>query len=169
MTSEPTAESFAEQFGDKSEVALPPIGYREMESHETIQRGDVFYGADPPSDPPRIHKSLSIGFTPAHSIHRYRYFRPVEQPEPTYTISQAIDKIVDGLVLEWVDDANDSTAVAIFGIVYEVKTNGRRIEWWCRGSGYNYCGTKDTAKSQCLDDYKSRFRAEIEKAVKLCE
>lgn len=162
MTSEPTAESFAEQFGDKSEVALPPIGYREMESHETIQRGDVFYGADPPSDPPRIHKSLSIGFTPAHSIHRYRYFRPVEQPEPTYTMQQAIDRIVDGLVLEWVVSpiADYCRAVTVMGNYYTYADR-----WIDIFDNEFPCESMDHAKELCLRDYKSRFRAEIEKAV----
>ncbi len=51
------------------------LGYRPMLPNEIIQEGDVFYGSDPPGEHPQFHKSLSIGYTPAHSIHGYLYFR----------------------------------------------------------------------------------------------
>ena len=56
-------------------ITLPPRGYRELVSDEIIIKGDLYYGSDPLNDPPKLHKSLSIGWTPGHSIHGYRYFR----------------------------------------------------------------------------------------------
>jgi hypothetical protein len=50
-------------------------GWRKLRPNEIIKKGDVFYGSDPPGDPPKHHKALSIGYTPAHSVHKHRYFR----------------------------------------------------------------------------------------------
>lgn len=67
----------------ENETELPPKGYRLMESDEIIQQGDVFFGADPPDDPAKIHRALSIGYTPGHSFHGYLYFRKIESDKVT--------------------------------------------------------------------------------------
>jgi len=59
-------------------LKLPPTGYRELNPLETIIQGDLFYGQDPPNDPPKLHPSLSIGYTPSRSVHGYRYFRKIK-------------------------------------------------------------------------------------------
>lgn len=53
-----------------------PSGYRRVDSGENIRCGDIFYGSDPPGDPPAFHAALSLGWTPAH-VHGYEYFRPL--------------------------------------------------------------------------------------------
>ena len=56
-------------------ITLPPHGYRKLARNEIIFDGDIFYGSDPLDDLPKLHKSLSVGFTPAHSVWGYVYFR----------------------------------------------------------------------------------------------
>jgi hypothetical protein len=56
-------------------VVLPPPGWRELRSGETIEQGDRFWGSDPPCDSPALHRALSIGWTPADNACGYRYFR----------------------------------------------------------------------------------------------
>lgn len=119
MTSEPTAESFAEQFGEK------PVCDVDVVTCE--------------------------------------YQFPDEQPEQTYTMPQAVDKIVDGLVLEWVVSpiADYRRAVTVMGNYYTYADR-----WIDIFDNEFPCESMDHAKELCLRDYKSRFRAEIEKAVK---
>ena len=96
--------------------------------------------------------------------------------EPTYTMSQAIDRTVDGLRLEWVGSAQRQAAETVFGeyVVYESGTCSGDASWFWHmeeyASGdYEADGCADNmthAKAQCLADYRTRFRAELEKAVK---
>lgn len=135
MTSEPTAESFAEQFGEK------PVCKVDVVTCE--------------------------------------YQFPDEHPEPTYTMQQAINKIVGGLVLEWGGRTERVAAKTVFGeyVVYLAGTESHG-QWWSWhlepvGGDYIANGEADASGedgrlkvlNQCLDDYKSRVRAEIEKAV----
>jgi len=52
-----------------------PAGWRELRRDEIIERGDKFWGADPPCDPPQFHTALSVGWTPADNVCGYRYIR----------------------------------------------------------------------------------------------
>lgn len=107
------------------------------------------------------------------------YQFPDEHPEPTYTMQQAVDKIVDGLVLEWGGRTERVAAKTVFGeyVVYLAGTESHG-QWWSRhlepvGGDYIANGEADAsgedgrlkALGDCLDDYKSRVRTEIEKAV----
>lgn len=98
--------------------------------------------------------------------------RRAEQPEPTYTILQAIDRIVDGLRLDWVEDSSSSV---VFGGVSSCATmfGKYRVNWGNSAvffpnvmRGYReYADSIDHGKQLCLEDYRTRFRAELEKAV----
>ena len=138
--SEPTAESFAEQFGEK------PVCDVDVATCE--------------------------------------YQFPDEHPEPTYTMQQAIDRIVDGLVLEWVDYGElvrvENNWLGYFTVRSDkiIRPTGVTVEYawgfrahdgrdtperprYVRGK----CKSFESGKAACLELYRARFRAEIEKAV----
>ena len=50
-------------------------GWKKLGDNEIIQKGDEFYASDPLGDPPRWHKSLSVGYRPRDSVYGYVYFR----------------------------------------------------------------------------------------------
>ena len=92
----------------------------------------------------------------------------------TYTMSQAIDRIVDGLRLEWkTHTAWAFVANTIFhdsgkypnGLRYYVDHRGDKFMYWIGSNLTCYqCESLDHGKQLCLADYRTRFRAEIEKA-----
>ena len=87
-----------------------------------------------------------------------------EQPtaEPRYTLAEAIDKILDGLRLEWEEDAFYGKC----SIDYRIYKNSYGHWYSSRQFGPRPCDSIDHGKQLCLADYKNRFRAEIERAVK---
>lgn len=173
MTSEPTAESFAER--DRFNVLRI--------SGEPSMADAVRYG-DAQSVWGSIASDLHVRFwnavnafaeaTPL-SVKRQKAVSSIEEivvevvrsntaPEPTYTMQQAIDKIVDGLVLEWVASpiTDYCRAVTVIGKYYTYADR-----WIDIFDNEFPCESMDHAKELCLRDYKSRFRSGIEKAVKL--
>jgi len=241
MTSEPTAESFAEQFGDKpvcngdsfqSRVSLwMQACFGDEISRDIVERNHRFL-----EESLELVQSMGATASEAHQLVDYVFGRPVgeptqetggvmvtlaalclaagmdmdqlaeielgriwgkveqirakqaskpkhsplpQHPEPTYTMQQAVDKIVDGLVLEWDGRTERVAAKTVFGeyVVYLAGTESHG-QWWSWhlepvGGDYIANGEVDAsgedgrlkALRECLDDYKSRFRAEIEKAV----
>ncbi|CAB4191452.1 hypothetical protein UFOVP1229_32 [uncultured Caudovirales phage] len=90
---------------------------------------------------------------------------PPVKPEPTYTMSQAIDRIIDGLRLEWVEHEQGHWVAITQFCTYMANEGG--LSWWRVGTGdVKPCDSIEHGKQLCLADYRTRFRAEIEKAVK---
>ncbi len=95
--------------------------------------------------------------------------------EPRYTLAEAIDKIVDGLRLEWLRPHPSESYVD------ESYVDAESFDGWYRSTpdaAYfrrsHECSWTviqeslggESNKAACLADYKTRFRAEIERAVK---
>lgn len=97
------------------------------------------------------------------NVAHYLELRKQVEAEQTYTISQAIDRIVDGMRLEWEKPPRGSVWRADgLGATYFAAND----VWWADGDGVDHeCELLEHAKAQCLADYRTRFRAEIEKAV----
>ncbi len=93
-----------------------------------------------------------------------------EQPtaEPRYTLAEAIDKIVDGLRLEWrVVTSEYSYSECVIGAsMYRLQFDGQGWFYAINKRRYTRCATYEDGQNYCLADYKTRFRAEIERAVK---
>lgn len=87
------------------------------------------------------------------------------EPEPTYTMQQAIDKIVGGLVLEWVVITTEYSECTMMGWKYRLEFDGQGWFYAINDRQYTRCATYDDGANYCLDDYKSRFRAEIERNI----
>lgn len=152
LTASPSADQFAEQFGDKP-----------------VCKGEVW-----DDDPhPGMASMAEIEAWERRNVNRTK-------PEPTYTMQQAIDRIVDGLCLVWGGRIERVAAKTVFGeyVVYLAGTESHG-QWWSWhleqvGGDYIANGEVDAcdddgrlkALSDCLADYKSRLRAELEKAVK---
>ena len=88
-----------------------------------------------------------------------------------YTLAEAIDKILDGLRLEWFErdgrnvtghlaESFDGWYLATYHKAYFRRS--QQCEWF----ELREVGGIEENKNYCLADYKSRFRAEIERAVK---
>lgn len=99
----------------------------------------------------------------------YLELRNQQPAEPTYTMSQAIDRIVDGLRLEWKDDGprgrikNDWTAIRR-GVMYRVIQFHDRIV--CITPLANIVVDSVLAgKDICLTEVKNEVQAELEQAV----
>lgn len=93
-----------------------------------------------------------------------------------YTMQQAIYRIVDWLVLEWEPHtAWAFVATTILhdsgkdprGLRYYVDHRGDRFMYWIGANlTCHQCESIEHGQQLCLEDYKARFQAEIEKAVK---
>lgn len=157
VTSEPAAESFAEQCGDE------PVCNGEVKRGENLLRT----------------QSVTVGAIGTHAIVEcdnsddardvWKFLESLAGAEPTYTMQQASDRIVDGLVLDW---------KKLTPHWFQAKTEFFQYGVWRRRSGSSiYCGEEtedassmvatsfDDGKRKILELHKSRFRAEIEKAV----
>lgn len=90
------------------------------------------------------------------------------EQEQTYTMSQAIDRIVDGLRLEWARwETSDYVVTESFDGWYLATTHRayfRRSQECAWSELWEVDGIEEN-KKYCLADYRTRFRAEIEKAV----
>jgi hypothetical protein len=94
-----------------------PDGYRVMQSDEIIKRGDLFWGSDPPNDPPKFHKALSIDYTPAHNVCGYTYFKGFQMSD----IFESINKEIDSYEIEYDEieiDTDTDTDINAISVTY---------------------------------------------------
>jgi hypothetical protein len=202
--SEPAAEDFQERFGDrprtKREAIVGESPKAEMlqdairRSHERCPGGagcqccNVSGGCDCGcrNDCPKFRAMIvgQLKNIPSETVRQLQ--PPTRTTEPLYTMTEAIDQIIDGLRLEWVDYDGEFIRVEDnqFGWftvrrAKEISADGVSISYrwdFCAFEGRDTperprrlrgtCDSFETGKIACLDVYKSRVRAVIEGAVK---
>ncbi|CAB4191425.1 hypothetical protein UFOVP1229_29 [uncultured Caudovirales phage] len=162
----PSAGQFAEQFGDKP-VCKGEVHIRAsmaatslaVEIAESIEKSDGSWAYEGDDLPGQIAPHLLPVLMELES----------RNVEPTYTMSQAIDRIVDGLGLEWKDDdvggrvRRITSSNGIFASYRVVEFGDRFVA--VIPSGNVVCGSIQHGQQLCLNVEKRRFRAEIENAV----
>ena len=96
--------------------------------------------------------------------------RLIDAAEPRYTLAEAIDKILDGLSLDWVEKVTDHKTTREYSATGS-KTTYRVIQFHDRvvailPTGNELCESVEYGKKLCEAFDRALFRAEIERAVK---
>lgn len=175
MTSEPTAESFAEQFGDKPVCKGDGIvigGELIPYEHEFRVGNTVRDSHGQTGTVTRLSGTRFVNINDQPGYRNCESLTLVSTEHRLYTMQQAIDRIVDGLALEWVDDTqfgkgSIKTAVTTESLMIDYRIYKNNYGHWYSSTMFTArpCKSFDHAKQLCLDDYRKRFRVEIERAA----